>query len=184
MRLLVDAREPRRAIPLARRLARIEGQQASHLEAMLWVDLAESERAEGRTQVARKALRRALRADSQNVRAWLALGLVEAELGNAKRALAAWRRVPEIDRRAGPDVYPRLAATFAALGVAARPNAERSWPRESHERAQAFRNSSASPETRASTRTLVPSGNSPSRIFTASGSCTMRWITRFSGRAP
>lgn len=118
VRLLVDAREPRRAIPLARRLARIEGQQASHLEAMLWVDLAESERAEGRTQVARKALRRALRADSQNVRAWLALGLVEAELGNAKRALAAWRRVPEIDRRAGPDVYPRLAATFAALGRA------------------------------------------------------------------
>jgi lipopolysaccharide biosynthesis regulator YciM len=118
VRLLVDAREPRRAIPLARRLARIEGQQASQLEATLWVDLAESERAEGRTQVARKALRRALRADPQSVRAWIALGLAEAELGNAKRALTAWRRVPEIDRRAGPIVYPRLAATFAALGRA------------------------------------------------------------------
>jgi lipopolysaccharide biosynthesis regulator YciM len=118
VRLLVDAREPRRAIPLARRLARIEGQQASQLEATLWVDLAESERAEGRTQVARKALRRALRADPQSVRAWIALGLAEAELGNTKRALAAWRRVPEIDRRAGPNVYPRLAATFAALGRA------------------------------------------------------------------
>jgi lipopolysaccharide biosynthesis regulator YciM len=118
VRLLVDAREPRRAIPLARRLARIEGQQASQLEATLWVDLAESERAEGRTQVARKALRRALRADPQSVRAWIALGLAEAELGNAKRALTAWRRVPEIDRRAGPNVYPRLAATFAALGRA------------------------------------------------------------------
>ena len=118
VRLLVDAREPRRAIPLARRLARIEGQQASQLEATLWVDLAESERAEGRTQVARKALRRALRADPQSVRGWTALGLAEAELGNAKRALTAWRRVPEIDRRAGPNVYPRLAATFAALGRA------------------------------------------------------------------
>jgi len=118
MRLLVNAREARRAIPLARRLARIEGRQASRLEATLWIDLAESERAEGRTHVARKALRRVLRADPQSVRAWLALGIVEAELGNAKRALAAWRRVPEIDRRAGPNVYPRLAATFAALGRA------------------------------------------------------------------
>ena len=118
VRLLVDAREPLRAIPLARRLARIEGKQVSLLEATLWVDLAESERAEGRTQVARKALRRALRIDPQNARAWIARGLVEAELGNPKRALAAWRCVPEIDRRAGPIVYARLAATFAALGHA------------------------------------------------------------------
>jgi len=116
--LLVDAREPLRAIPLARRLVRIEGKQAALLEATLWVDLAETERAEGRTQVARKALRRALRIDPKNVRAWIARGLVEAELGNPKRALAAWRRVPEIDRRAGPIVYARLAATFAALGNA------------------------------------------------------------------
>jgi lipopolysaccharide biosynthesis regulator YciM len=115
IRLLVDAREPRKAIPLARRLARIEGTPPARAEAGLQVDLAESERAEGRTQVARKALRRALRADPENVRAWAALGLVEAELGNPKRALAAWRRVPEIDRRAGPNVYPRLAATFASL---------------------------------------------------------------------
>lgn len=118
VRLLVDAREPMRAIPLARRLARIEGKQTASLEATLWVDLAESERAEGRTQVARKALRRALRIDAQNVRAWIARGLVEAELGNPKRAIAAWRRVPEIDRRAGTIVYPRLASTFAALGGA------------------------------------------------------------------
>lgn len=47
-----------------------------------------------------------------------------------------------------------------------------------------LRNSRASPERRASTLTFEPSGNSPSRIFTASGSCTMRWITRLSGRAP
>ena len=118
VRLLVDAREPLRAIPLARRLARIEGNKTASLEATLWVDLAESERAEGRTQVARKALRRALRIDAQNVRAWIARGLVEAELGNPKRAIAAWRRVPEIDRRAGAIVYPRMASTFAALGGA------------------------------------------------------------------
>ena len=33
-------------------------------------------------------------------------------------------------------------------------------------------------------RTTSPSRTSPSRIFSASGSCTCFWITRLSGRAP
>jgi ELP3 family radical SAM enzyme/protein acetyltransferase len=49
---------------------------------------------------------------------------------------------------------------------------------------QLFRNSSASPDTRASTEIFEPSGKSPSRIRTAIGSWTMRWMTRLSGRAP
>jgi lipopolysaccharide assembly protein B len=118
VRLLADAREQRRAIELARRLARVDGAAAAGLEAGLWTDLAEAERAEGHTEAARKALRRALRADPHHVRAWIALGETEAELGRAKRALGAWRRVPGLDRRAGATVYPRLAATFAALGRA------------------------------------------------------------------
>ncbi len=118
VRLLVDAREaaPCDSAGAAPRPHR--GRPASHAEATLWVDLAESERAEGRTQVARKALRRALRADPQSVRAWIALGLVEAELGNAE---ARARRVaPRAGDRSPrrPEVYPRLAATFAALGRA------------------------------------------------------------------
>jgi Flp pilus assembly protein TadD len=43
---------------------------------------------------------------------------VEGELGQPKAALAAWRKVPELDPRRGREVYPRLAATFAALGRA------------------------------------------------------------------
>jgi lipopolysaccharide biosynthesis regulator YciM len=117
VKLLVDAREPARAIPLARRLARL-GADGAPSEATLWVELADVERGAGRTQRARKALRRALRLDGAQVRAWVALGEVEAELGRTKQALAAWRRVPEVDRRAGPLVYPRLAASFAALGDA------------------------------------------------------------------
>jgi lipopolysaccharide assembly protein B len=118
VQLLVDAREPRRAIPLARRLGRIEGQAARDLEASTWIELADVERSEGHTRVARKALSRALKLDPASVRAWIALGEVEAELGRAKDALAAWRRVPAVDRSAGPLVYPRVAATFAALGRA------------------------------------------------------------------
>lgn len=127
VRLLVDAREPARAIPLARRLARLEGDAGAALETSVWVELAETERAEGRTQAARKALRRALKLDPQAVRAWVALGEVEAELGHAGEALAAWRRVPEVDRRAGPVVYPRIAASFAAVG---RAREYESWLRE------------------------------------------------------
>jgi lipopolysaccharide biosynthesis regulator YciM len=48
----------------------------------------------------------------------VALGQVEAELGHTAKALAAWRRAAALDRRTASAVYPRLAATFAALGRA------------------------------------------------------------------
>lgn len=117
--LLTDAREPRRAIPLARRLARLEDRDPGPVEAALWVESAEIERAEGRPDAARRALARALRRDAGCVRAWVALGELEAERGRTRKALAAWRRVPVLDRRAGPAVYPRVAATLAALGRSA-----------------------------------------------------------------
>jgi lipopolysaccharide biosynthesis regulator YciM len=43
------------------------------------------------------------------------LGNLEAERGRSKAALAAWSRVPELDRKSGPLVYPQLEATYAAL---------------------------------------------------------------------
>ncbi len=116
--LLGDVRESRKAIPLARRLAKIEGREAGLAEARLWVDVAEAERGEGRSDEARKALAKSLRRDKTLAPAWIALGQVEAELGRPRKALAAWRRVPELDRSAGPRVYPKLAATFAAVGRA------------------------------------------------------------------
>jgi len=118
VRLLVDAREPGRAIPLARRLARIDGSAGHETESSTWIEVAEVERSEGRTEKARKALRRALKLDRQSVRGWIALGEVEAELGRSRDAFAAWCHVAELDRRAGPLVYPRIAASFAALGRA------------------------------------------------------------------
>src|SRR5690606_37381572 len=45
--LLTDAREPRRAIPLARRLARRERREPGVVEAALWLECAEIERSEG-----------------------------------------------------------------------------------------------------------------------------------------
>lgn len=127
VQLLVDARELRRAVPFAKRLARIDGVQARTLEAQVHIELAQVERGEGRTQAARKALRRGLELDPRAVSAWVALGEVEAELGRSKDAVAAWQHVAAVDRRAGSLVYPRIAAALSALG---RPRDYEAWLRE------------------------------------------------------
>jgi lipopolysaccharide biosynthesis regulator YciM len=118
IRLRADVRDHRRAVELQRRLARAEGREGRSEEARLLVEMSEAAHAEGRSEEARRALRRALRRDPRCVDAWIQLGALEAERGRSKRALAAWQKVPELDRRVGPEVYPRLEATYAALGRA------------------------------------------------------------------
>lgn len=125
-RLEADARDHARALELERRLARLEGRDARAREAELLVQAAESAWTEGRADDARKALRRALRRDAGCARAWIRLGELEAERGRPRRALAAWKRVPALDRRRAADVYPRLEATWAALG---RPREYEGWLR-------------------------------------------------------
>lgn len=113
--LLASVRDHARALDYARRLAKVEKTDAAGPQAALLVEMAEAAVAEGRSDDARKALKRALRKDPGSARAWIALGALEVERGRSKAALAAWSKVPEIDRRAGPLVYPRLEATYAAL---------------------------------------------------------------------
>jgi lipopolysaccharide biosynthesis regulator YciM len=114
--LYSDVRDHAAALSAERRLAQLEGRGTGPAEASRLVEMANAAHAEGRTAHARRAVRRALRRDPRNVQAWILLGVLEAELGRAKHALAAWRRVPELDLRSGPQVYARLAATFALLG--------------------------------------------------------------------
>jgi lipopolysaccharide biosynthesis regulator YciM len=114
--LLEEAREHPRAIELARRLARLEGRDASGEEARLRVEMAEAAASEGRSHDARRAVKQALRRDRACVAAWILLGELEAERGKSRAALAAWSRVPRLDRAAGPRVYPQIEATYAALG--------------------------------------------------------------------
>jgi lipopolysaccharide biosynthesis regulator YciM len=118
VRLRADVRDYQRALELQRRLARCEGREGGAEEAALLVEMAEAAHAEGRSDEEHRALRRALRKDSRCVSAWIRLGAFEAERGQSKRALAAWRKAPELDRRSGAEVYPRLEATYAALGRA------------------------------------------------------------------
>ncbi len=116
VQLHADARDHRKAIELARRLAKAEGGDPRPEEARLLVELARAAHAEGRTQDARRALKRALRRAPEDARAWRLLGTIETELGRSKAALAAWRRVPDLDSRAGSDIYSRLESSYAALG--------------------------------------------------------------------
>lgn len=114
--LMADVQEFDRAVDLARRLARVEGRDPAPEEVELWLRQAHAAHAEGKQDEARRALKRALRKDKRNAHAWLLLGELEAERGRNKAALAAWESVPELDRALAGEVYPRLAATFAALG--------------------------------------------------------------------
>jgi lipopolysaccharide biosynthesis regulator YciM len=114
--LLDSARDHERALEIEKRLAKAEGRDPAPREAELQVELARTAEAEGRAGDARKALRRATRRDPKNVEAWRMLGRVEAAEQRTRQALAAWRRVPEIDRAAGPTVYPQLAAAYAEAG--------------------------------------------------------------------
>ena len=113
--LLQDVRDYDRAIEMSRRLAKLGADLRDvPSEAELLVKSAEAAHAEGRSDVARKALKRALRKDRDLVAAWIALGEIEAERGRTKAALAAWSKVPTLDRKAGARVYARLEATYAA----------------------------------------------------------------------
>ena len=113
--LLADAHDYDRALVIAGRLAKLDREGAAPRECALRVEMAAAAMAEGRSDDARRTLKTALRRDAGSVAAWIALGTVEAERGKPKAALAAWARVPRIDRRQGPEVYPRLEATYAAL---------------------------------------------------------------------
>jgi len=114
--LLAAVHEHERAIAVERKLARVEGRDAAPREAALWIEVARAAEAEGRAGDARKALKRAVRKDPRDVDAWLLLGRIHAEEKRTKAAIAAWRRVPELERGAGPRVYPQLAASYAAAG--------------------------------------------------------------------
>ena len=114
--LLVDAREFPRALEVARRSARSEGDRSGRREAEIQVEMAIAARREGRNDDARKAVKRAIRKNRRLARAWILLGELEAERGRNKAALAAWVRVPEIDPASAPQVYPQLESAYASLG--------------------------------------------------------------------
>jgi lipopolysaccharide biosynthesis regulator YciM len=115
--LLADQQEFPRAISLERRLAKLESRDRSR-EASLLSRMGEYEREEGRATSARKATKTALRRDPRCAKALILLGQLEADRGHDKAALAAWKKVPALDRSAAKDLYHKVEAAFAATNRA------------------------------------------------------------------
>jgi lipopolysaccharide biosynthesis regulator YciM len=118
VRLRADVRDFDAAFDAQRRLARSTGVSDRGAEARLWLEKSEALGAEGRSDEARRALGKCLRCDPALASAWERLGELEAERGKSKQALAAWQKALAVDRRVAPRVYPRLEASWAALGRA------------------------------------------------------------------
>jgi len=112
--LLSDLHEFSRAIVLERRLCKLERRDRTR-EASLWARMGEHEREEGRAGSARKAGKTAVRRDRGCARAHVLLGRLEADRGRDKSALAAWSKVPELDRALAVPVYPMIEAAYAAI---------------------------------------------------------------------
>jgi lipopolysaccharide biosynthesis regulator YciM len=116
--LLGQAGDHAGALEASRRLERVSGRRDPATDASLQVRMAEAEHAQGRHDLARKGVKRALRRDPSNADARMLLAVLEAERGRDKAALAAWRTVAE---RGGPrtaEALPKLEASFAAVGSA------------------------------------------------------------------
>ena len=116
--LLTQMRDHQGSLAMSRRLAKVQGRRQPVDDASRLVALAAAEHAEGRHDAARKSVKRALRKDRKNVDGLVLLGTLEAERGRNKAALAAWRVVPEEGGSRAAELYPRIEASFAALGKA------------------------------------------------------------------
>lgn len=115
-----EAGRPERALALAERLHRLRqaGPEGRRVEVALLLALARRARDGGRADDARRLVRRALRRDCRAAAAHALEGELEVERGRSKRALAAWQRALELDRRAAPELLEKLRSGFASLGRA------------------------------------------------------------------
>ena len=100
-----------------------------------------------------------------------------------QRACHQRRAAAAIQRGALPDRAPHLHADWAEIKGAAEA-APWCGVGGTYSAALATRPAMASPPSPAVTSTVSPSLIRPARMSSASGFCSERWITRFSGRAP
>ncbi len=110
--LMISTRDVPSALSLERKLSRMEGKEGATSRAELLVQVADVAREEGKIADARRAVKRALQRDPECVQAWIVQGDIEAERGKGKRALEAWKRVPELDARKGGMVFERLKVSW------------------------------------------------------------------------
>lgn len=114
--LLHDLREFPRALSLVRRLRRRDREVGNRLEVRILLSQSQGLSDEGDHEGARQAIKRCLRRDKTCGLAWTILGELEVERGKTAKALDAWKRGATIDEEAAPELYPKIAASYAARG--------------------------------------------------------------------
>lgn len=117
--LAVDLSDYDRALDASRRLSKLVGKHEGNFPRAAALRAAQGRAllAQGRGDEARTLLKRALRKDASLIDGWIALGEIEFDAGRFPAAIDAWARVPELDRRKGRVVYPRLERAHAELGT-------------------------------------------------------------------
>lgn len=116
--LLHDLKEFPRALALVRRLRRRDRAVADRLEVEIRLSQAQLQREVGDHEGARRSIKRCLRRNKTCGLAWTMLGELEVERGKTAKALAAWKRAAAIDETVASELYPKIAASFAARGKA------------------------------------------------------------------
>lgn len=105
-----------RALALVRRLRWRNRKVGDRLEVEILLSQARLQREKGDHEGARRSIKRCLRRNNACGRAWTLLGELEVERGKTAKALAAWKRGAALDESAACELYPKLAASFAARG--------------------------------------------------------------------
>lgn len=116
LRIYQQEKDWEKGIAVARRLARVSGQDMDALVAQYYCELAEQAVARQNHAAAREHLRHALDADRACVRASLLAGDVAAAEGRHREAIEIWRRIEGQDRHYLGETAERIERSFRALG--------------------------------------------------------------------
>ena len=105
-----------KAIENALRFEAVTGEPMGKLVAQFECELADRHRADGGTEAAREAIKRAYAADSTSVRAGITEGRIEAEADNPTGAIRAYERAARHDPDFLPVILPPLLELYAKVG--------------------------------------------------------------------
>jgi lipopolysaccharide biosynthesis regulator YciM len=105
-----------KAIAVARRFARLSGQDMDGVIAQYCCELAEQAFARRNFSAALEYVHQALAADGRCVRASLLAGDIAEAQGRHREAIESWQRIEKQDSRYLGEVAERIAGSFRALG--------------------------------------------------------------------
>ena len=108
-------KEWEKAVNVTRKLARVSGRNLDNVIAHYYCELAEQMFTKKNFVIARAYLKQALDSDPNSLRASILLGDIEAEEGNDRDAIRAWRQVEQQDAHYLGEVAGRIADGFRRL---------------------------------------------------------------------